>query len=768
MKRFINWHNLLILALLFSLLASTLLFIPSGPARADVGSYLTYSGDVTALWCETIPDDGSYFWWPLAVNDMNGDGLPDTILKTSKAGEDYKYLARSGIDGAPLWELEHSGFGYMDAGEVGDMNGDGRADVVTYERVDSTFTVSAHNGFNGALFWSENVTGFDNINFGCAADFMGDSKIEAVVTQYNNAIPERYVFLKDWHGNHLRGITYPMPGYAINTVQGADYNHNNYPDLLVWLEDETVDRTWLLEAYDMQINNRLWQRNILYNYDDVYVFPDAGDMNHDNTTDIAVITESDDDWDADEWTDTLFAINGSNGEVIWSENVTSYDPGIDLVCGSTGIDYNDNGSEDILVIETTQVKGSNEVTQTLIAKDGYNGAHIWEEAITGENAIMDAYMAGDLDGDGQDEIIVIASTGLWNEVRTADAIAKNLDGTHIWQQSINGTDAMIILGDEFPAIGDIDGDGKNDIVLVWSIGLGGGDYSCDLIPVRGYDGYHFWEQNYTGLNVGVVPEVRDLDGDGKVDVLASIWWTAIKRLSAFRGYDGTSLWTAQTDSENLVILTGLYRSFLYSNLSHCVEVSEYMNNPVDFNGDGLNDVLVLTTDDVCILSCVPPPEPEEEQQAGPVILPPNPLTEDSSSPTIYAPTDSRIVITGFSASQQVVQANEDIAIFANVANRGDMAGNYTATLKINGEVREVKTGIIAGNTATPVNFNIAIDKPGQYQIDLNGTTLDLTVIENENTAAVNRTRNVILAVTIIGALLVVSLTAILFRRRKTI
>jgi hypothetical protein len=764
MKKFPYLHSLLLTAALFFLLASVLL-IPHNSARADEGSYLTYTGDVTALWCENIPDDGSYFWVPLAVNDMNGDGITDVILKTMKDWRDYKYLAKSGSDGAPLWELEHSGFGYMNLGEVGDMNGDGRADVITYERVDNTFTVSARNGFNGALFWSENVTNFDNINFGCAANFMNDSKIEAVVTQYDDTLHNRYVFVKDWQGNHLRTITYDIAGYFIDTVAGADYNHNNYPDLLVWLEDETDNGTWVIHTYDLQNDAMLWQREILYNYDDLYPYPIAGDMNNDDTTDVALIAESDDDWDLDEWTDTLFAINGSNGDIIWSENVTAFDPHIDLICGSTGIDYNDNGSEDILVIEQTQIKNNPESTRTIIAKDGYDGAHIWEETITGENAIMDAYMAGDLDGDGQDDVLVIASTGAWDEVRTVDIIAKNLDGTHIWEKSANGTGAIIVIGEEFPAIGDIDGDGLNDVVLVQQVDQGGAFYSCDLIPVRGYDGNIFWEENYTGLNLGVIPELRDLDGDGKADVLASFWTNAVKNIRAYRGYDGNLFWTAETDSENMVMLNGLSRSFL-QNWTPCIEIPEYMNNPLDFNGDGLNDVLVLTLDKVCILSYVPPPEPEPEPEE-PAFVPANSLTGDSSSPTIYAPTDSRMVITGLSTPQPIVQANDEVIIFANVANRGDLAGSYTATLKINGEIREVKTGALAGNTATPVNFTVSIDEPGQYQLDLNGQTLNLTVIENGNTASLNQTRNIILSVTIIGALLVVSLTTILLRRRRT-
>jgi hypothetical protein len=145
----------------------------------------------------------------------------------------------------------------------------------------------------------------------------------------------------------------------------------------------------------------------------------------------------------------------------------------------------------------------------------------------------------------------------------------------------------------------------------------------------------------------------------------------------------------------------------------------------------------------------------------------NSLTGDSGSPATYAPTDSKMVITGFNAPQSIVQANEEVIVFANVANRGDLAGSYTATLKINGEIKEVKTGALAGNTATPVNFTVSIDEPGQYQLDLNGQMLNLTVIENAGTTAINQGRNIILALTIIAALLAISLSVMLFRRRHT-
>ena len=82
---------------------------------------------------------------------------------------------------------------------------------------------------------------------------------------------------------------------------------------------------------------------------------------------------------------------------------------------------------------------------------------------------------------------------------------------------------------------------------------------------------------------------------------------------------------------------------------------------------------------------------------------------------------------GLNAQPQQAVANQEVTIFGNIANRGDMDGNYQAVLKINGKVEATKSGTISGNKATPLEFIVYRDEPGTYQVDLNGQTTYFTV-----------------------------------------
>jgi hypothetical protein len=99
----------------------------------------------------------------------------------------------------------------------------------------------------------------------------------------------------------------------------------------------------------------------------------------------------------------------------------------------------------------------------------------------------------------------------------------------------------------------------------------------------------------------------------------------------------------------------------------------------------------------------------------------------SHGPEYNMPRESQIVMLGLNAQPQQAVANQEVTIFGNIVNRGDVDGSYEAVLKINGVVEETKTGIISGNKAVPLEFTVYRDEPGTYQVDLNGQTTYFTV-----------------------------------------
>jgi hypothetical protein len=127
--------------------------------------------------------------------------------------------------------------------------------------------------------------------------------------------------------------------------------------------------------------------------------------------------------------------------------------------------------------------------------------------------------AGDLDGDGLDDVIV-----WWykyeyaTDTEKAGVIAKRgIDGTHLWEESISVTGGSCSMR-TYPA-GDLDGDGLDDVTVEWYKY----EYATDtgtagVIAKRGIDGTHFWEAQSDG-RIWVVSGGYDLNGDGVCDTL---------------------------------------------------------------------------------------------------------------------------------------------------------------------------------------------------------------------------------------------------------
>ena len=111
-----------------------------------------------------------------------------------------------------------------------------------------------------------------------------------------------------------------------------------------------------------------------------------------------------------------------------------------------------------------------------------------------------------------------------------------------------------------------------------------------------------------------------------------------------------------------------------------------------------------------------------------------------------------------------MQAHQPVIIFANIANGGDEAGRYMATLKINGQVEEIRTGRVGGHGAVPLKFEIIRPAPGIYEVDINGQKSYFTVTDD----AVNRAmipKNLVLIGFIICAIAVVLVSILIILRR---
>ncbi len=174
--------------------------------------------------------------------------------------------------------------------------------------------------------------------------------------------------------------------------------------------------------------------------------------------------------------------------------------------------------------------------ERLLALNGEDGSLLWEHAA--EGSPFDASVAiADLDRDGGLEILAADS---------ARGLLRCLDGAGklLWTiQLASGTDSP-------PAIADLEGDGKSEIVVgaMWGRSGKGSVAAYGSQPSAGQGARApRWSAEIPGC-VQSEPCLVDLDGDRALDVVVTSW-RGDRGVHALSGKTGTPLWTAVVDGD---------------------------------------------------------------------------------------------------------------------------------------------------------------------------------------------------------------------------
>jgi subtilisin family serine protease len=221
-------------------------------------------------------------------------------------------------------------------------------------------------------------------------------------------------------------------------------------------------------------------------------------------------------------------------------------------------DVNGDGTKEIIITTTGRVA----VVNT-------SGAYLpgWPVYLNGAGTTPAAI--GDVDGDGQKDIVVATDAGPTNlYVISATGVVK--PG---WPRAINPTLPSNYTASSYPALGDLDGDGKLEVVI--------GSTDGQVYALR-YDGSNLagWPRATKAARVNS-PAVGDIDGDGLPEVVAGNYYVIeggvySNYLFAWHG-DGTPLagWPVKYDKT----ISSTYFGFGAPAL-------------VDLDQDGRADVLV--------------------------------------------------------------------------------------------------------------------------------------------------------------------------------
>ena len=207
------------------------------------------------------------------------------------------------------------------------------------------------------------------------------------------------------------------------------------------------------------------------------------------------------------------------------------------------------------------------------------------------------------------------------------------------------------------------------------------------------------------------------------------------------GSSGTVTWTFQCDGAGSVIIT--VNAAGYTDSRHSVDIPS-----ANIESD------TVTVDQVA-------------EQVTQQYTPPNSYSPQAPAPEYNWPLQADLVVTYVNAQPQQTLADSPVTVFCNVANRGDLATSYTATLKINGQVEQVKKGSLEGNRATPLEFVVYRSEPGVYDVDLNGQRTFFTIVgpqtDNESKGISSPISSTLVVIIVLAALALIA--AIILVRR---
>jgi len=464
----------------------------------------------TILWEENVTgDDVEIDAFP--VDDLNGDGVSDVIVVMVEKREEPGYIvtntnvtivAKVGKNGTHLWEEKENltGDGEVRVIPVDDVDGDGKPDLIVSMKVHNSTTdlwngsvIMKSGGKNGTHIWNESVNGtWDEfyIHASPVDDVDGDGKPDIIVEiesqdcdeYYTTCIVNNTVIMKSGiNGTHLweennTGESAVMHARTIDDVDG-----DGKPEIVVVTSEIDVNtsaRNWSMIVKVGKNGTHLWQENLTgydpstYAFVDWYIIPMA-DLNGDGLRDLIVgvggeiAQEEDDDGPPPRiWNGTVIAKEGKTGNHLWQENhtVTEGDGEEMTLYGRNVGDLNGNGVPDVIVVIQTD-----RYNATVIAKEGKNGTHLWQENITTENELklqrVQVTPTDDLNCDGLPDVLVLVRSTLYSFPYPAMdfVIAKvGKNGTHLWEESLSGNKVGIVR--VYP-VGDFSCDGKTDVVV---------------------------------------------------------------------------------------------------------------------------------------------------------------------------------------------------------------------------------------------------------------------------------------------------------------
>ncbi|GAA3862390.1 hypothetical protein GCM10022243_31040 [Saccharothrix violaceirubra] len=231
----------------------------------------------------------------------------------------------------------------------------------------------------------------------------------------------------------------------------------------------------------------------------------------------------------------------------------------DVIVGGGGTDFTGDGKTDIATFSRGTAA---DVFVAASTGSGFAGTSVkWHEFFATGNEIP---LTGDFNGDGKDDVATF-TRGTAADVFVALSTGSSFAGTSVkWHE-------FFAAGDEIPAVGDFNGDGKDDIAT-FTRGTNA-DVFVALSTGSSFAGTSVKWHDFFAAG-GEIPGVGDFDGDGKDDIVT------------FARGTGGDVFVARSTGSSFAGTSVKWHEFF--------SVNGELPSVGDFDGDGKDDIITFT------------------------------------------------------------------------------------------------------------------------------------------------------------------------------